>query len=140
MRSRAVESRLANFTLVFVAVYGPLETWASWADGLSDPFYLVDFIGMTLLLWGAVHSRRSRPESAPGLMAAGWGWTGANFWRATFGRVNALRTGGQLDYGQVEMCVVACGTVMALACLALAVFLTVRASRSEDKVFSTRDR
>lgn len=128
MTPRALENHLANFTLFFLAIYGPLETWASWADGLSNPFYLVDFIGMVLLLWGAVYSRRSRPHSAPGLMAAGWGWIGANFWRATFGRVEELRAGGQLDYGSVEMCVVACGTATALACLALAVFLTVRAN------------
>jgi hypothetical protein len=129
--SRVLETRLANFTLVVLAIYGPLETWASWGDGLLDPFYLVDFIGMVLLVWGAIHSRRSHPHSAPGLLAAGWGWTGANFWRATFGRVQALRAGEQLDYGSVEMCVVACGTAMALGCLALAVFLTVRASSSK---------
>lgn len=131
MTSRATEDRLANFTMVFLAIYGPLETWASWADGLLDPFYLVDFIGMVLLLWGAVHSRRAHPHSAPGLLAAGWGWTGANFWRATFGRVSALRAGEQLDHGAVEMCVVACGTAMALACLVLAVVLTVRADSSK---------
>lgn len=86
---------------------------------------------MALLLWGAIHSRRSHPHNAPGLLAAGWSWTGANFWRAMFGRVNALRVGEQLDYGSAEMCVVACGTAMALVCLAIAVFLTFRANSAK---------
>jgi hypothetical protein len=131
VRSISLERSLAKFTVAFVAIYGPLETWASWADGLTDPFYLVDFIGMVLLLWGGVVSLRA--SAGPGVMAAGWAWTGANFWRATFGRVNALRAGEQLDHGLIEMCVVACGTALALACLGLALFLTARALSASDQ-------
>ncbi len=126
--SRTSENYLANFTLVFVALYAPLETWFSWSYGLTSPFYMVDVIGMALLFWGAMHSRRARPRSAAGLLAAAWAWSGANFWRALFGRVQELRAGGQLDYGSAELCVVACSTAIALACLAWAAYLTARAN------------
>lgn len=128
MRSR-VETGLANLTLGFVVLYVPVETWASWYDGplsLTNPFYIVDFIGMVLLLWGALHSRRARPRSAPAVLAAAWAWSSANFWRATFARVEDVRAGGQLDFGEVEMCVVACSTALALVCMVIALVLTAR--------------
>ena len=126
MTARTLETRLANSTLLVVIVYAPLETWASWPR-LSSPYYLIDAIGMMLLLAGALHSRRVRPHNAPGLLAAGWAWTGANLWRATFDRVEWIRTGGQLQSGAIEMWVVAGGTVLALGCLVMAVLLAVRA-------------
>lgn len=131
MTSRTLETRLANFTLGGLAIYAPLETYASWGDGLSSPYYLVDLIAMVLLLWGAIHSRRASPHSAPGLLAAGWGWFGANAWRATFDRVYAVRAGGQLEFGPVELWVVGGATAIAIVCLALVTSLTARASPAE---------
>ncbi len=125
-----LETGLRNFTLAFLLVYAPLETWASWGDGLTDPFYLVDFFGMVLLAWGAIHSRR-RPQSGAGVMVAGWAWSSANFWRALFGRINALGRGESLDYGFEELCVVACGTAIALVCLSVALVLTSRPVRAQ---------
>jgi hypothetical protein len=42
MDHRRIESGLARFTLGFVAVYLPVETYASWRYGLLNPFYIVD--------------------------------------------------------------------------------------------------
>ena len=44
MDARRIETILARFTLGFVAVYFPVETYASWRYGLLNPFYLVDLI------------------------------------------------------------------------------------------------
>ena len=120
-----LERRVAFFTFGFLAFYVPFETWFSWRYGLLHPFYLVDFIGMVLLLWGALHSRRRGYHSA-GVLAAGWAWCGANFWRAFFGRLEAVGAGEQLDLGTTELCIVGGGTAIALICLAISLHLLVR--------------
>jgi hypothetical protein len=124
MTSRAAESRLANFTLIYLAFYAPIETFASWPY-LTSPYYLVDAIAMVLLVWGAMHSRGARPKRAPGLLAAGWAWTAANYWRAFFDRVKFLREeGGELMFGEAEYWTVGAALVMALVCLSLAAAMT----------------
>ena len=55
---RAIETGLARFTLAALVVYFPMETWVSWPHGLWNPFYLVDFIAMVLMFWGARVSLR----------------------------------------------------------------------------------
>ena len=120
-----LERRLALFTFGFLVLYVPFETWFSWGDGLHDPFYLVDFIGMVLLFWGALHSRRQGYRS-PGVLAAAWAWCGANFWRAFFGRVETVRAGEQLTLGTTELCIVGCATAIALICLAALLVLCTR--------------
>ena len=133
MDPRTAETRLARFTLGGLAIYAPLETWASLQTprgvaGLLGPFYLVDLIGMVLMLLGAVHSLRRRPRPAPGLLCAAYAWTGANFWRATFGRVDAVANGEALQFGAPELCVVGGATAIVLACLVLSLVLTYRAA------------
>jgi hypothetical protein len=120
--TRHADLRLANFTVCFLGFYVPFETWFSW-PALTDPFYLVDFIGMALLAWGAVHVRRS-PTTTPGVLAAGWAWSASNFWRAFFGRVEAIRGGEQLDLGLTELCIVGGGLGIAVVCLAIALVRT----------------
>ena len=80
MTPRSVETFIARFTLALLLVYAPLETWASWPSGLTNPFYLVDVVGFALLLWGALASLRARPGVAPGVLCAGYAWSGANGW------------------------------------------------------------
>jgi len=125
MSSRAAENRLAYFTLVYLACYAPIETWASWPH-LTSPFYLIDAIGMAQLLWGSVHSLAARPRRAPGLLAAGWAWTAANYWRAFFDRVRYVNEGGNLQLGAPEYWTVGGALVMALLCLALSASMTAR--------------
>jgi hypothetical protein len=128
MNLRKAETHLARFTLGGLVVYVPVETWVSLPYGLWNPFYLVDLIAMLLLFFGAVHSLRARPRPAPGVLCAAYAWTAANGWRATFGRVLELSEGGELDYGTTELWTVGVGTALVLACLALSLFLVVRAS------------
>jgi hypothetical protein len=125
MTSRAAETRLANFTLIYLAFYVPIETFASWPY-LTSPYYLVDAVAMVLLLWGALHSRGARPHAAPGLLAAGWAWAAANYWRAFFDRVKFLREeGGELMFGEAEYWTVGVALVIAIVCLSLAAVTTV---------------
>ena len=126
MSSRAGETRFAYFTLVYLAGYVPLETWASWPR-LTSPFYLVDAMAMALLFWGSVHSLSARPRCAPGLLTAGWAWTAANYWRAFFDRVRFLNEGGHLQLGSPEYWTVGGALVLAMACLLLGLSMTRRA-------------
>ncbi len=126
---RQLETSLAYTTLGLLAFYVPVETWASWSDGLLDPFYLVDVIAMAMLFGGAVHSLRARPRPAPGLLCAGIAWSAANGWRATFGRIAELDRGRSLDHGAAEMWTVSLATTLALICLGIALYLVARAER-----------
>jgi hypothetical protein len=84
---------------------------------------------MVLLLAGARRSLRARPRPAPALLAAAYAWAAANGWRATFLRVSEVRRGGALEHGGGELWAVAIATGIALGCLALSLYLVVRADR-----------
>ncbi|MGI8785793.1 MAG: hypothetical protein ACR2L2_19330 [Acidobacteriota bacterium] len=129
MNLREIETSLAHFTLAALIVYSPVETWVSWPHeyGLLNPFYLVDLIAMILMLYGAVHSLRARPRSAPGALCAAYAWAASNGWRATAGRAFEVLEGQQLDYGIEELWIVGIATALAMACLALSLYLVVRA-------------
>jgi hypothetical protein len=94
---RRLETALAYVTLALLVLYVPLETWVSLPYGLTNPFYIIDVIAMVLLFAGAMHSLRSRPRPAPGLLCAAIAWTAANGWRATFDRIVELRRGESLQ-------------------------------------------
>lgn len=123
MTSRVAETRLATCTLIYVLGYAPLETWASWPH-LTSPYYLIDAIAMALLFWGGVHSLAKRPRRAPGVLAAGWAWTSANYWRAFFDRVQFVNEGGTLQLGNAEYWTVGGALVLAIACLTLSAAMT----------------
>jgi len=124
--SRRVETGLARFTLVSLAVTFPAETWVSLPYGLSHPFYLVDLIAMILLFWGAWRSLRARPRSSPAILCAAYGWAASNGWRATFGRISALAEGEALDHGPAEAWVVGAASAIALGSFVLSLVLVVR--------------
>ena len=117
---------LVHFTFALLIVYAPIETWYS-LPALWDPFYLVDFIGIVLLAWGAVRCRRDASPRNLAVLAAGYAWEGANFWRAFFGRLEAVATAEQLRLGWAELCFVGCGTVAALVALIWSLRLATRA-------------
>ena len=126
---------LVTFTVVFLAIYVPIETWYS-LPALWDPFYLVDFIGMLLLAWGAARCLRdARPQSLA-ILASGYAWEGANFWRALFGRLEAIASGDELRLGWAELCFVACGTIAALAALAWSLTLATRSRETPSQTLS----
>ena len=123
---RAIETGLARFTLAALLVYFPMETWVSWPHGLWNPFYIVDFIAMVLMFWGARVSLRARPERAPGMLAVAYAWAACNGWRATWWRVFEVVEGGELEHGAAELWVVAAASAIGLACFALSLVLVVR--------------
>ena len=104
---------LITFTIVLLVIYVPIETLYS-LPALWDPFYLVDFIGMILLGWGVVRCRRNATPGNLAILAVGYAWEGANFWRALFGRVEEIAAGGQLRLGWAELCFGICMTLAAL--------------------------
>jgi hypothetical protein len=122
------DGRLASYTFWVLVFYAPIETWASWPE-LYSPYYLVDFIAMVLLTVGVVRSRQNHPWPALGFFAGGWGWLGANGWRATADRLELLDEGGSLELGTAEMCFVVCGTVAAIAGLAWSLRAITRLAR-----------
>jgi len=130
MNRRRIETAVAWFTLGALVVYVPAETYVSWTRGLLNPFYVIDATAMALMLWGAAHSLRARPRPAPGLLCGAYGWAAANGWRATFGRLDEMRAGGELDYGVAEAWVVGLATLIAITCFAvLLVLAAVRTPR-----------
>ena len=128
MDLRKIETGLAWFTLGLLVIYFPIETWASFPEGLRNPFYIVDLIAMILLFWGAVRSLRARPTSSPAILCAAYAWSVANGWRATFGRMFEILRGETLDHGAAEMWFVSIGTAIGMACLILSLYLVVKSS------------
>lgn len=136
MTRRAIESVLAYLTLCVLVIYAPLETWVSWPRGLLNPFYLIDAIAMLLLFWGAVHSLRARPRPAPEILCVAVAWATANGWRATFGRLSAIRAGGTLEYGATEMWTVGLTTAFGLTIFATLLVLTAMNQRDRASAAS----
>jgi hypothetical protein len=97
---------VAAYTLTWVVVYFPLETFVTWSiagpRGFMNPSYVENIVGMGLMLWGAVSAKRGRPF-APGLLTTGWSWTAATFWRATADRFWWVSLGYDLFAGRIEL-------------------------------------
>ena len=98
-----VDSRGARSTWIFALVFLPIETYLSfWHGPISISGYTVNVVGVAILLWGAVSLRRGRAY-AEGLLAAGWGWTTAVFWRGTNLRFGLASEGEPLSFGSTEL-------------------------------------
>ena len=132
MSRRGVEAALAYWTLVVLAIYIPVETLGSWPRGLLSPYYLIDAISMALSLWGAVHSLRSRPRPSPEILCIAYAWSSANGWRATFGRLREIESGGTLQYGSAEMWTVGIATALSLLVFAALLVLVVLNQRDRS--------
>jgi hypothetical protein len=133
MDPRKIESILARFTLVLVAIYLPVETYASWRYGLLNPFYIGDVIAMALLVCGALHSLRAAPRNGSAILCAAYGWTAANAWRSAALRIYEVRGGARLDHGDAEYWIVIVSTVLILACFALSLWLVLQAKASPSQ-------
>lgn len=134
MDARKLESGLAYFTLGVLIVYAPVETIKSLPYGLLSAGYLIDLIAMALMLAGALHSLRYRPNPSPALLCAAYAWSSANGWRATWWRYNELARGGSLDNGNAELWAVGVVTGLALVCFALSLLLVVRAAPDKQRI------
>lgn len=105
---------LVRVTAALLAIYVPVETWFS-APALWNPFYLVDLVAMVLLGCGVWTHWRGSTRAGLIWLVAGYGWSGANAWRALFGRVQWLDNGGALRLGTPELVFVVLGTMLSFA-------------------------
>lgn len=125
-----LRSKLLKFTWIWAAVFVPIETYLSFS-GTPAPIsgYAVNVVGVGITLWGAVSLRRGRPY-AEGVLAAGWAWTTAVFWRATNLRFWLAGEGEPLSFGSIELWFAPVFTVM--AGVALIGSLTLLVNRHRD--------
>lgn len=139
---RAIETRLAVFTLVVLAAYAPIETLASWqllggAAALIHPGFLQSVAGMVLLLAGARHSLRARPLQAPALLCVSHAWSAGTWWHGATLRMNFARRGETLFYGSPELWIVTGAAALMTAMCALSLFLTLSCESAAPR--SVRD-
>ena len=129
------ELLMARITLVALAVYFPLETYVTWSiaglSGFLYSSYVANVLGMALMLWAAIAARRGRP-AGPGLLAAGWSWTAATFWRATSDRYWLSSLGMPLYAGPVELWLAPIVTSIAVAAVVASLVLLVKSAETSD--------
>lgn len=140
---RTLETRLAWLTLVALAVFAPVETFASWqmlggARGLIHPAYLVTFTGIVLMLVGALHSLRARPQPSPAPLCVSHAWIVGYGLRSAFWRIDAVGKGIDLHFGQVELWATVGGAAVGVAAFAMTLVLTLRAAPARVESISAR--
>jgi len=87
-----VERRLALFSIVAAIIHFVGETWVHFAFGQFLPMLIVDYIAISLLLFGGIRSLQT--GNAAGLLCGAWGFTFCLNYRALFWRVEVLLEGG----------------------------------------------
>ena len=113
-------------------MFVPIETYLTfWNAHPSLSGYAVNVLGLGLTLWGAVSLRKGRAY-AEGVLATGWGWTTAVFWRATNLRFWLASEGQTLSFGSIELWFAPVFTVIAGAALVGSLVLLVRGRQSSD--------
>ena len=58
------------------------------------PFWVVDYLAVALLMWGAVTILWRPSERGLSILTAGWGFTCAMFYMSLFSHLSTLRTTG----------------------------------------------
>jgi hypothetical protein len=126
------EGVMSLVTFLWVAVYLPVETYVSWTGlGVFRFSYLVDLVGIGLLATGAWAAWRGRGHCGA-LLATGWAWTAANFWRGTMDRY-ATSARGLLPWAhRHELWIGPLVTVVAIAAVAASLWIAIRATAERD--------
>jgi hypothetical protein len=134
-----LRSFVISFTWLWAAVFVPIETYLSFS---GEPYplpgygvlsgYVVNVLGVGLTLWGAVSLRRGR-SYAEGVLAAGWGWTTAVFWRATNLRYWYAAEYGELEFGSKELWLAPLLTALVATVFLGSLILLVRRQRAAEK-------
>jgi hypothetical protein len=137
MSSADDTKQLANWvsacTFTWLSVYVPLETYVTWSiagvRGFLYSSFILNVVGMGLMLWGAV-AVRLRRSTGPAVLAIGWSWTAATFWRATSDRFWWVSLGHELFAGRAELWLAPILTALALGGLAASMLLVFREARN----------
>jgi hypothetical protein len=101
-----------------------------WARGLLHPAYIMDVVGMGLMLWGA-RAALKRQTVAPAILAVAWSWTAATMWRATVDRFWYASLGRELYAGRVELWLAPVITVLAVLPMIASLAVVLKQARSE---------
>ena len=117
---------LSRLSIGFLAISIPVETVYSWRLGLADPYYLAKVVGWVLLAAGVAQLRTASTSLALALLAAGWGWFAANFWRAVADRFARLAAAQVLRLGSLELWFAGSCLLISLIGLAWSLVLTSR--------------
>ena len=113
-----LRSIVVSVTWIWAVVFIPIETYLSFSrNPIPVSGYVVNVLGVGLMLWGVISLRRHKPHAA-GVLAAGWSWTTAVFWRATNLRYFFASQGEPLSFGPIELWLAPVFTIMAGAALA----------------------
>lgn len=129
---RTIETRLAILTLCCLALFVPIETFASWQmmggpRALVHPGYLGDVVGFVLLFVGARRSLRARPRRAPAVMCASHAWWAGFGWHAAALRYTFVERGDELFYGTAELWATVGGAVFVIVIFIRSLILTYQA-------------
>ncbi len=128
MRTAPATTALTILTVSFLAVSVSIETAYSWRNGLADPFYLVKLVGWALLAAGMLKLRDRNNGLGFALLAGGWGWLAANFWRAVADRLVRIADGQALRLGSVELWFAGACLIVCLFGLAWSLILSARST------------
>ena len=129
-----IRRTLIWFTWMWAVVFVPIETYLTWLiphDTRLLSEYVVNVLGVGIMLWGVIALRRSRPY-AEGVLATGWAWTTAVFWRATNLRYWLATQGEPLSFGRMELWLAPVFTMMAGAALVAALVLLLKSKGRFD--------
>jgi hypothetical protein len=126
--------RIAIYTLVWLAVYVPAETYVTisiagpW--GLLHPAYVMNVLGMGLMFWGVRAALQGRPV-APAILAVAWSWNAATMWRATVDRFWYVSLGRELYAGRVELWLGPIITALAVLPMIASLVLVLKQTHSD---------
>ena len=75
------------------------EVVRNWGDWQWWPFWVVDYIAASLLIFGG---QRALKTGTVRWLTGGWGFTAAMFWMSFFRHVDSLRSQGPGTNGPIE--------------------------------------
>lgn len=132
------ETALAWLTLASAGIHFSLETYYHVVWGQPLQALLIDYICNALMLLGGWRSLAVRPNSAAGLLAAGWAFALGFGWRSLFGRLEMQAVGAAPVNNEPSMVlsiiVVALSIVIVVLLWSLALaWMQSRATRREPE-------
>lgn len=85
--------------LIFGGFLFVAELVRNWGDWQWWPFWVVDYIAASLLIFGGQRALRTGTVR---WLAGGWGFTASMFWMSFFSHVANLQTKAQMHTGPVD--------------------------------------